>query len=1016
MALTTLIAAGLIAFTAAAAEPPDSFAALEKSFANPPAAFRTIPFFVWNGEVTEAEIDAHLKDFKAAGAGGVFIHPRPGMITPYLDGHWFALCKYAVERGKQLGLQVWLYDENSYPSGFAGGHVPAEMPESWNEGQGLLPHRMTALKLDPAKKYPVVLKRTAGGFAEVDPAAEAGRAGDYYAFELAFLEKSPWYGGFSYVDLIHPGVTQKFIDLTMRGYERAVGDEFGRTVPGIFTDEPQIRQPGGKDCIRWTPDLFARFSERWGYDLKPLLPCLIEETGDWRKVRHNYYELLLELFIDRWSKPWNRYTESKGLKWTGHYWEHEWPNPANGPDNMAMYAWHQQPAIDMLFNQFAEDVNAQFGNVRSVKELASVANQFGRRRTLSETYGGAGWELRFEDMKRLGDWEYALGVNSMNQHLGLQTLVGARKHDYPQSFSYHEPWWKHYRTLADYFGRLSLALASGEQVNRILVIEPTSSAWMYAASNPRMREIGEAFQAFLNRLESMQVEYDLGSENIIAGHGRAAGAQFVVERRAYDLVVLPPGLENLNSPTVDLLEAYLEGGGKVLAFCNAPVRVDGEQSETVTEIASRYENQWLRAAAPGDAVARPLLANSSITDVRGKLFHHHRRLTDGELLFFVNSSLEAPASAALKLPGGAMKLDAFTGTVEPFDASHIELPPGGSLLVYTSPRLAPAASRPSVAAAQPVAGGALEVRRTSPNVLTLDYCFLTLDGATTPGIYYYAAQEKVFRRFGFEGNPWNTAVQYKTSILDRDKFAPDSGFEAAFRFDMAPGTPRKGLRAVVERPALWTVKVNGHVVKALPGEWWIDRAFGVYDISEYAAEGPNEITLAAHPMSIHNELEPIYVLGDFGVEPQSTGWRLTPPQALGAGAWKEQGLPFYSHEVAYSRTYELEKGDVVRVRLGSWRGTVAEVLVNGKSAGLIAWQPYELDITRFVAPGKNRIEVVVCGSLKNVFGPHHGKITRGLTSPWSFRSAPERQPAGSEYDLDAYGLFDGFTLVRAQGK
>ena len=221
--------------------------------------------------------------------------------------------------------------------------------------------------------------------------------------------------------------------------------------------------------MRWTPDLFEQFQKRWGYDLKPKLVSLFEETGDWRKVRHNYYALLLDLFIDRWSKPWYRYAENKGIVWTGHYWEHGWPNPSDGPDNMAMYAWHHVPAIDMLFNQFREGVNAQFGNVRSVKELASVANQMGRRRTLSETYGGAGWELRFEDMKRLGDWEYALGVNLMNQHLSFSTMAGARKYDYPQSFNYHEPWWQHYRVLADYFARLSLALSSGEQVNRILV-------------------------------------------------------------------------------------------------------------------------------------------------------------------------------------------------------------------------------------------------------------------------------------------------------------------------------------------------------------------------------------------------------------------------------------------------------------------------------------------------------------------------------------------------------------------
>ena len=109
---------------------------------------------------------------------------------------------------------------------------------------------------------------------------------------------------------------------------------------------------------------------------------------------------------------------------------------------MAMYAWHQRPAIDCLMNQYHEDVHAQFGNARMVKELSSVANQLGKQRTLCEAYGAGGWDLRFEDMKRIGDWLYVLGINTLDQHLSYITIRGARKRDHPQSFSYHEPWWK----------------------------------------------------------------------------------------------------------------------------------------------------------------------------------------------------------------------------------------------------------------------------------------------------------------------------------------------------------------------------------------------------------------------------------------------------------------------------------------------------------------------------------------------------------------------------------------------
>ncbi|MDZ7724012.1 MAG: hypothetical protein U5R06_14680 [candidate division KSB1 bacterium] len=133
------------------------------------------------------------------------------------------------------------------------------------------------------------------------------------------------------------------------------------------------------------------------------------------------------------------------------------PNPQHGGDNMALYAWHQQLAIDMLFNNHEERPD-QFGNVRAVKEQASIANQLGRERALSETCGAAGWELTFEDMKRLGDWKHTLGVNFMNQRLAYINLAGERKHDFPQGISYQTPWWDHYKVLNDYFGRLSVAL------------------------------------------------------------------------------------------------------------------------------------------------------------------------------------------------------------------------------------------------------------------------------------------------------------------------------------------------------------------------------------------------------------------------------------------------------------------------------------------------------------------------------------------------------------------------------
>jgi hypothetical protein len=165
-------------------------------------------------------------------------------------------------------------------------------------------------------------------------------------------------------------------------------------------------------------------------------------------------------------------------------------------------------------------------------------------------------------------------------------------------------------------------------------------------------------------------------------------------------------------------------------------------------------------------------------------------------------------------------------------------------------------------------------------------------------------------------------------------------------------------------------------------------------------------------MSVHNELEPVYLTGDFGAAAQDKGFRIVPASTLNVGSWKEQNLPFYSDSVSYTRRYALERGGKYKVVLGKWAGTVAEVRVNGKSAGVIGWQPYELPIGNLARSGQNVVEVLVSGSLKNLLGPHHGNIARGMASPGNVRNAPATMPPGANYDQFPYGLMEDFKVVR----
>jgi len=160
-----------------------SYTEFRDQFADPPSDYRTAPLWDWNDKISEEGIDFHMKKFKEGGLGGVFIHPRPGLITEYISEDWNHLFDYTVRKGKELGMKVWIYDEDSYPSGFAGGHVPAQMPESYNRGTGLGCERQEVFKPDTAK-YDIILKLVNKQFVDITSQKEAytGTKGYFISF------------------------------------------------------------------------------------------------------------------------------------------------------------------------------------------------------------------------------------------------------------------------------------------------------------------------------------------------------------------------------------------------------------------------------------------------------------------------------------------------------------------------------------------------------------------------------------------------------------------------------------------------------------------------------------------------------------------------------------------------------------------------------------------------------------------------------------------------------------------
>jgi hypothetical protein len=1012
----------------------DNYKTLIKNFQNPPSEFSTAPFWVWNEIITKKGIDEQLKAYKERGINQVILHPRPGLITTYLTDEWFGLVKYSVEKAKSLGMKVWLYDENSYPSGFAGGEVPAQLPET----QGKMLQLVKTSDLSKINsEIAFILKKEGDKFIEISKAA-VKEGEEYYVFVYILAGKSAWYGGYSYVDIMQRKTTDKFLEVTHEQYKKYIGNEFGKTVPGIFTDEPNIHVAGGTNSICYTPALFDYFKKRWGYDLKVNMPLLFDETGDYKKVRHNYYSALLDLLIENWAVPIHNFCERNNIALTGHYWEHDWPMPRNTSDNMALAAYSQVPGIDLLMNQWSTQTYAQFGNNRFVKELRSVANQMARARTISETYGAAGWDLTFNDMKRIGDWEYVLGINLMNQHLSYYSITGPRKRDHPNSFSYHSPYWDDYKTLADYYARLSSVMSQGVQQNKILVLQPTTTAWTYfnlyssynnqdpnRAKDRPFDKLASSFNDFVNSLESWQVEYDLGSEDIIKKHWDVSNEQMSVGACNYKLFVLPAMLDNLDKETVTVLEKYLVAGGKVLSTNVLPSHIDGSESNKVKLLAGQYPENWKQVSTiTRQVIAAMLEPEITFNDVTPAhfVFHQRRKLVDSEVLFIVNTSKTETAKGSFTMDGGSIEvMDCFTGKYTPYTFTkndeklnaEFELPACGSLLLCIKPETGKSSTKKGVKESAITFTDPVKVERKTPNILTIDFCDLKIGEKTWKDLYFYQAQTETFKAVGMPKSPWDNSVQYKSTVVDKNKFPAESGFTADFNFTVDAGVDLKGLELAAERPNVFKIFVNDKPVTAVPGKWWLDKDFGVYEIGAYVKEGNNKITVKVMPMSIYAELESVYLLGNFSLVPQEKGFKITPANKMEPGAWNKQGMPLYGGKVSYSHSLNVEnlKGEYF-VKLGKWEGSCAEIYVNNKKAGIIAWAPDELNISKYLHKGKNYIRVEVIGTLRNTLGPHHAN-SNGSCWPSMFQSVQKDFTlAGASYASNPYGLMEDFKVIQ----
>jgi len=574
-------------------------------FKNPTSEYRATPFWAWNNKLDKDELVWQIEQFKKMGLGGFHMHVRTGMATEYLSDEYMDIVAACVEKARKEKMLAWLYDEDRWPSGAAGGIVTKDpryrirhlllTRTPYGSAAVNAPekhHRADAGRCENGELiacFDVVLDKN-GDLENYSLIGEKDSASGFklYAYAETALP-SPWFNNQTYVNTLDTASIQEFIRVTHSVYGKLFGKDFGGVIPAIFTDEPQFTRMGNLNFAReekditlpWTFDIEETFKAAYnGESLIGALPELLWDLPEGRvsAIRYHYHDHIAERFTKAFADQCGLWCKEHGIMLTGHMMEEqtlESQTAALG-DAMRSYRSFQLPGIDMLCDR---------REYTTAKQAQSAARQMGVSGTLSELYGVTNWNFDFRGHKLQGDWQAALGVTVRAPHLSWVSMNGEAKRDYPSSFNYQSPWFEEYPYVENHFARVASVLTKGKPICRLGVIHPIESYWLHWGTKENTaairKEMDEKFLRLCDWLLKGLIDFDYICESTLPLYCKLedfSGDGFPVGEMKYDAVVVP-ALETMRKSTLERLEKFKKAGGRLIFLGEAPKYIDALPNE-----------------------------------------------------------------------------------------------------------------------------------------------------------------------------------------------------------------------------------------------------------------------------------------------------------------------------------------------------------------------------------------------------------------------------------------------------
>ena len=991
----------------------------DELFKNPTSEYRGTPFWAWNNMLTSEELCRQIDVFKEMGLGGFHMHVRTGLKNKYLSEEYMNLVKDCVDKAKAEEMLAWLYDEDRWPSGAAGGLVTQDyryrsrsllMTVDAYGAAGALDSssRAEATRSGEGKIlacYDVVLDDEGflQSYKRIGEHDEAEGTKWFALLEIA--SQNSWYNDQAYADTLNREAIEKFIEVTHEKYKAKVGDEFDNTVPAIFTDEPQFTRKQTFEnshdtedvAMPWTDKVPELYKELYGADIFDTLPEIFWNLKDNAPSihRYRYHDFISELFTRSFADTVGGWCAENNIALTGHMMEEPTLHSQTAALGEAMrsYRSFQLPGIDLLCNSH---------EFTTAKQAQSATHQFGYEGVLSELYGVTGWDCDFRKYKHQGDWQAALGITVRVPHLSWYAMAGEAKRDYPASISYQSPWFKEYKLVEDHFARVNTALTRGKPVIKVGVIHPVESFWLHWGPNDKtalFRDgLDEKFLNLTSWLLENSVDFNFISESLLPQLCPEASAPLKVGQMEYDTIIVP-GCETLRASTLERLENFKKKGGRLIFIGSAPKLCDAVASDRGADLYSISETVDFTRSAVVDALESEKIITIRHDDgvLTDNLIYQLREDGDCRWLFVChnkeprNKDVDNGDDIRITIEGeySVLTYDTQTGDIYPAEFKVTN----GRTVIYeklygydsrlyklVAPEEIVSVKGDEIPQIEPAGVlGAVEYELSENNVLLLDIAEHKLENEED-----FSPAEEILRL--------DNICRRKLGIRDRGEAivqpwvngekAPIS--EVTLRYTFDSEIDYSGAELALEDADQAEVILNGEKADMTILGTYVDISIFRIKLPDIK-KGENTLIIK-YPFGESANLETVFILGKFGVNLRGTEKTITAlPKKIGFGDITSQGFPFYGANITYKVPVNVQNGSL-KVIASDYRGAVIKASLDGKEMGTIIYPPYFLKAEN-VENGNHILSLTLSSHRYNTFGPLHlVDATESWHGPGAWRS------------------------------